>query len=117
MGYTAIDREDPGIEVFRGVFRKMRRALGATGFGVNEIAFPAGASGPEHDEADLDEEEVYVALEGSGTIVIDGEELPFAGTWVRVDPGSRRQVTAGPGGLRMLAIGGKQGSHQGRPTL
>lgn len=118
MGYTLIDRDDPSVEVFAGQFRKIRRALGATGVGINEVTFPPGAGGPEHDEAEYGEEEIYVALEGEGLFVIDGEEVPFrAGQYLRVDPASRRQVSAGDAGLRMLAIGGRQGSHEGRPTL
>ena len=46
MGYTAVRRGDPAIESFQGRFFKMRRALGATGVGLNEVRFEAGQSGP-----------------------------------------------------------------------
>lgn len=101
-----------------GRFRKIRRALGATAFGLNEVTLPPGAEGMEHDEAELGEEEVYVGLEGEGTFTLDGEEVPFrAGQYLRVDPETTRLVRAGASGLRFLAIGGRQGAHTSRPTL
>jgi quercetin dioxygenase-like cupin family protein len=118
MGYTLLDGDDPSIEVFRGAFRKVRAALGVHAFGINEVRLPPGAAGPEHDEAELDEEEVYVGLDGSGTVTVDGQPVPFAaGQYLRVDPGSTRQVEAGPDGLRFLAVGAPSGSRRGRPTL
>ena len=118
MGYTFLDGEDPSIEVFMGQFRKVRAALGVTAFGINEIRLPPGAQGREHDEADLDEEEVYVGLAGSGTFTVDGAPVAFgAGQYLRVDPRSTRLIEAGPEGLRFLAIGAPSGSRCGRPTL
>ncbi len=118
MGYTHLGGDDPSIEVFMGTFRKVRAALGVTAFGVNEIRLPAGAQGREHDEADYDEEEVYVGLEGSGTFTVDGEDVSFgAGDYLRVDPGSTRVIVAGDDGLRFLAIGAPSGSRRGRPML
>jgi len=35
MTYTLLHGDDPGIESFRGVFMKIRRALGTTAFGIN----------------------------------------------------------------------------------
>ena len=118
MGYTFLDGDDPSIEVFMGQFRKVRAALGVSAFGINEIRLPAGAQGREHDEADFDEEEVYVGLAGAGTVTVDGAEVAFgAGQYLRVDPGSVRVIEAGPDGLRFLAIGAPSGSRRGRPTL
>ena len=73
MGYTLINRDDPSIESFRGAFFKIRRALGTTAIGINEVRFPPGIEGPEHDELDTGHEEIYIVLEGSGTFTIDGE--------------------------------------------
>lgn len=108
MGYTVVDADD--VEPSFGVFRKMRQALGVTGFGVNQIDFPAGASGREHDEADGGQEEVYVVLAGSGTMLVDGEPVELVpGRWLRIDPDATRVPTAGPDGLRMVMIGGTPG--------
>ncbi len=110
MGYAVIRRGDE-VETFAGVIRLLRRALDVTGFGVNEFVFPPGYVGREHDEAEFEQEEVYLALEGSGTVTVDGEaEIPFeAGTYVRVDPTSSRLIVAGTEGLRFVVIGGVPG--------
>ena len=67
MGYTLLNRDDPSIESFRDVFYKIRRALGTTAFGINEVRLPAGFEGLEHDEIETGHEEVYVVLDGGGT--------------------------------------------------
>ena len=86
MSYTILSAGDVGPDF--GVFRKMRRALGAEGFGINQIELPPGAPGREHDEADSGQEEVYVVLAGSGTMRVDDEDLaltPEPGTCPRAN--------------------------------
>jgi uncharacterized cupin superfamily protein len=108
MPYTIVSAGD--VEPAFGMFRKMRRALGADGFGINQIELPAGASGREHDESDSGQEEVYVVLAGSGTMRIDEEDLALQpGMWLRVDASSTRLPTAGPDGLTFIAVGGRPG--------
>jgi uncharacterized cupin superfamily protein len=108
MGHTVIDAAD--VEPSFGVFRKMRHALGATGFGINQLELPPGASGREHDEADGGQEEVYVILSGSGAMRIDGEDVELVpGRWLRVDAGHTRMPIAGPDGLVMIMVGGTPG--------
>ena len=86
MGYTLLNRDDPSIESFRGAFFKIRRALGTTAFGINEVRLPAGAEGLEHDEVETGHEEVYIVLEGGGTFTVDGEAVDVgAGDYLRVD--------------------------------
>lgn len=115
--YTVVDTAD--VEAMRGAFRKMRIALGATAFGVNHISLPAGISGPEHDEAETDHEEVYFVLEGTGTLQIGDESVEMVpGRWVRVDASATRQMSAGDEGLTVIAIGApSQAEWTGRPTL
>lgn len=109
MAYTVVTADD--VEPAFGVFRKMRVALGASGVGINQVDLPAGASGREHDEAGSGQEEVYVVLAGSGTMRIDGAEVPLqAGVWLRVDAGSTRLPVAGPAGLSFIAVGGRPGA-------
>jgi uncharacterized cupin superfamily protein len=108
VSYTLIQAAD--VEPAFGVFRKMRIALGVGGFGINQVELPPGASGREHDEVESGQEEVYVVLAGSGTMVVDGEAVPLrAGTWLRVDAGSTRLPTAGADGLTFIAVGGPPG--------
>jgi uncharacterized cupin superfamily protein len=71
-----------------------RRSLGLSAFGMNVVDIEPGAGIPEHDEVDRDQEEVFVVLSGSPTMVIEGQEHPAPpGTCVRLAPEPRRTVT------------------------
>jgi uncharacterized cupin superfamily protein len=119
MAYTLLRGDDPGIETFRGVFMKIRRALGTTAFGINEVRLPPEAAGIEHDEAETRHEEVYLVLDGNGHLTVDGESFPVtAGDYVRVDAAATRQVKAGPDGMRFLAVGAQRAeTYDGRESL
>lgn len=96
---------------FGGGFVKVRAELGVTAFGMQVIQLPPDyAEYPEHDHSDSAQEEVFVALAGSGWMDIDGERVELdTETVVRVGPNARRKVFAGPEGLRMLVVGGAPG--------
>jgi mannose-6-phosphate isomerase-like protein (cupin superfamily) len=96
---------------FNGGFVKARAELGVTAFGMQVIRLPPDfADYPEHDHAESGQEEVFCALSGSGWMDIEGERVELDGeTFVRVGPGVKRKVFAGPQGLQMLAIGGAPG--------
>ncbi len=96
---------------FGGGFVKARAELGVTSFGMQVIRMPADYHDyPEHDHAEDGQEEVYIALQGSGWIDIDGERVEFdKDVLVRIAPGTKRRVHAGPDGLQMLVIGGCPG--------
>ena len=93
---------------FGGGFIKARAELGVTAFGFQVIQLPPSYEDyPEHDHAESGQEEVFLALSGSGWMDIEGERVELDGeTFVRVGPATRRKVHAGPEGLRMLVIGG-----------
>ncbi|HWF31419.1 MAG TPA: hypothetical protein VG188_02560 [Solirubrobacteraceae bacterium] len=97
---------------FGGGFVKARAELGVTAFGMQVIQLPPDyADYPEHDHTESAQEEVFVALSGSGWIEIDGERVDLdSETIVRVGAEARRKVFAGPQGLRMLALGGCPGA-------
>jgi uncharacterized cupin superfamily protein len=70
-----------------------RKSLGVSSFGMNLCELGPGERIPEHDEVERDHEEVFITLEGSPTIVVDGAEHPApAGTYVRLDPEPNRYV-------------------------
>jgi mannose-6-phosphate isomerase-like protein (cupin superfamily) len=96
---------------FGGGFVKARAELGVSAFGFQVIQLPPSFSDyPEHDHADSGQEEVFVALSGSGWIDIEGERVDLdSETLVRVGPETKRKVHSGPDGLRLLAIGGAPG--------
>lgn len=71
----------------------VRRSLGLSAFGINLVEIPAGERIPEHDETDRDQEEVFLVLSGTPTLLVDGEQHPApVGTFARLDPGLRRTV-------------------------
>lgn len=94
-----------------GRFKLVRDALGIESFGIQVIEFPPNADRyPNHNHVADGQEEVYFALSGSGEIEIDGERIPLdQETFVRVGPEPMRKITAGPDGLRLLALGGVPG--------
>jgi mannose-6-phosphate isomerase-like protein (cupin superfamily) len=96
---------------FGGGFVKARAELGVTSFGMQVIRMPADYGDyPEHDHEKDGQEEVYLALKGSGWIEIDGERVDLdQATFVRVAGGVKRKVYSGPEGLQMLVIGGCPG--------
>jgi hypothetical protein len=108
--YTAkrIEEMEAG---FGGGFVKARAELGVTAFGMQVIQLPPEYSDyPEHDHAESGQEEVFLAIGGSGWIEIEGERVELDGkTFVRVGPEAKRKVYAGPDGLRLLALGGCPG--------
>jgi mannose-6-phosphate isomerase-like protein (cupin superfamily) len=99
-----------------GVVRRARAELGVTAWGMQVMNLPANWDGyPEHkhdgDAFDPNQEEVYIPLEGSATLVADGERYELRpGTMARVGPDQLRQLFPGPEGIRLLALGGKPGS-------
>ncbi len=94
-------------------FVPLRRELGVTAFGLNQIVLQPGERGRIH--AHERQEEVFVVLEGTLTLIIEGEpvDLP-AGRLARVAPEVRRQlVNLGPSRVVLLALGGAE-PHDGR---
>jgi len=110
---TARARLQPDAE---NRFVRLRAELGVTGFGLNQIVLHPGQRGRIH--AHERQEEVYLVLEGTLSLFVEGEEATLErGELIRVAPGAKRQlVNRGPGPLHLLAIGGA-GEHQGRDGL
>ena len=76
-----------------GRWQLVRRGLGVESFGLNVVEIEQGYSIPEHNELERDQEEVFIVLEGSAVLVIDGEDHPApAGTFARVAPPLMRTV-------------------------
>jgi mannose-6-phosphate isomerase-like protein (cupin superfamily) len=76
-----------------GRWQLVRRGLDVGSFGLNVVEIEQDYSIPEHNELERDQEEVFIVLEGSAVMVIDGEDHPApAGTFVRVSPPVMRTV-------------------------
>jgi quercetin dioxygenase-like cupin family protein len=71
----------------------VRRSLGVDSFGINLVEIPPGERIPEHDETGRDQEEIFLVLEGSPSLVVDGREIEApAGTFAHLDPQLSRTV-------------------------
>ncbi len=83
-----------------------RRSLGVKSFGMNIVELTPGEKIPEHDEVSRNQEEVFIVLEGSPTMVIDGEEYPVkVGTYIRLDPEPKRYaINKGEDSAALLII-------------
>jgi uncharacterized cupin superfamily protein len=94
-------------------FVALRQQLGVTSFGMNLILMHAGARGRIHRHAK--QEEVYIVLEGTLSLSIEGVERDLRkGELARVAPEVRRQIiNRGPDRLVILALGAA-GEHVGR---
>jgi mannose-6-phosphate isomerase-like protein (cupin superfamily) len=124
MDITHVKIEE--IDAIEGVLDgvKLHRTaagLGVSSFGISIIDLAPGADQyPEHDHSpegiggemfaarpqQLDQEEVYVALRGAGTLEADGERYPLDPDHiVRVGSTVKRKIVPGPDGLRLLALG------------
>ncbi|HXV33352.1 MAG TPA: hypothetical protein VD769_05020 [Gaiellaceae bacterium] len=110
---VAIDDMDG---VHEGLMRRARAELGVTAWGMQVLTLPPDWDGyPLHnhsaDAYDPNQEEVYVPLEGSGTLLVDGEEYELRpGVMARLGPDQLRRIVPGADGLRFLALGGTPGA-------
>jgi quercetin dioxygenase-like cupin family protein len=94
-------------------FLPLRRQLGVSSFGMNQIVLQPGQRGRIHRHKN--QEEVYLVLEGTLTLLLEAERTELAvGELIRVAPSVRRQlVNRGPGRVVVVALGGA-GEHVGR---
>jgi len=110
---VAIDEMD-GLH--EGLMRRARAELGVTGWGMQVLTLPPNWDGyPLHNHAadayDPNQEEVYVPLEGSARLLVDGEEFELKpGVMARLGPDQLRKIVPGDDGIRVLALGGTPGA-------
>jgi mannose-6-phosphate isomerase-like protein (cupin superfamily) len=90
-------------------FRKIRKALGVTAFGVNAIVFPPNYDGPAHYHDEQDE--LYFVHRGTATFELGGEDHTVAeGGLVHVESTTHRRVSNRTDeDLVILVVGGKGG--------
>src|SRR3954465_7604781 len=72
-------------------FYSLRRELGVSTFGLNQILLRPGQRGRIHRH--FNREEVYIVLQGTLTLTVEGEPRQLGqGELARVAPGVRRQI-------------------------
>jgi uncharacterized cupin superfamily protein len=93
-----------------GFAKLVRTGLQISAFGVQIMDLPPDYTTAAHDESDTGQQELYVALRGSGAVVAGDTRLPLDPEHlVRVDAGVDRVLTSGADGLRVLCVGGVPG--------
>ncbi len=121
MGHGPTDMAD-GVTVIaldrdgEGRFQSLRRELDVSAFGMNLIRLRPRQQGRIHRHER--QEEVYLELEGTLTLEVEGEPRELApGSLARVAPKLRRRLSnRGDALLLVLAVGGA-GRHEGRDGL
>jgi uncharacterized cupin superfamily protein len=110
---VSVTRLEPGASER---FVPLRRQLGVTAFGLNQMVLRPGERGRIHRHER--QEEVYLVLEGTLTLEVEASEQDLArGTLARVGPEVRRRLlNRGPEPCVVLAIGAA-GEHAGRDGL
>lgn len=93
-------------DVTEGRFQGLRAPLGVKSFGINKIVLAPGEDGKIHRHRS--QEEVYLVLDGTLTLVVEGEPQELGpGELVRLAPNVRRQIlNRGSVELSLLALGG-----------
>ena len=110
---AAFDEMD---SIHGGIARRARAQLGVTSWGMQVLTLPPNWQdypNHNHDETAFDpnQEEVYVPLAGSATLVAGDQRFELVpGTMARVGPKQLRQIIPGPEGIRLIALGGRPGT-------
>jgi quercetin dioxygenase-like cupin family protein len=95
-------------------FLSLRRELGVTSFGINQILLRPGQRGRIHSHTA--QEEVYIVLSGTLTLWVEGEPRELTqGELARVGPDTKRQIAnrSPTEDVLLIALGG-HGEHVGR---
>jgi uncharacterized cupin superfamily protein len=100
------------LERYTGPFQKGQqfffasKSLGLSKLGMTALGMPPHWEHyPEHDHAADDEGELYIPLEGSGTLHAEGETYAMhRGVLIRVGAATKRKVVPGPEGMTVLIV-------------
>ena len=111
MSDDAVKKIDVMDAIFLGGYKRARAELGVSAFGLQVLDLPPNYPDyPDHDHAEEGQEEVFMAIRGSGEIEIEGERFPLdPDHMTRVAPATKRKVWPGPEGMRMVVVGGIPG--------
>ena len=115
MPDATIKRLDEMESFYDGLVTRARAELGVTSWGMQVFDLPPHFDQyPNHHHGDgagdPGQEEVYIPLAGSATLVLDGDQhLLEPGVWARVGITQRRRLVPGGEGFRYIALGGTPG--------
>ena len=115
MTDATVKRVDEMESFYDGLVTRARAELGVSSWGMQIFDLPPNFDQyPNHHHGegggDPGQEEVYIPLAGSATLVLNGERHELEpGVWARVGIEQLRQLLPGPNGFRYIAIGGTPG--------
>src|SRR2546423_12394366 len=101
MGYATVDAAElapaPGPHPAASPHDKgIGTELGVQAFGIYQVELPPRAQSVHHDHVDDGAEDLYAVIDGSGKVVVDGEDVPvWRGGFVAVTPEPTPDLQAG----------------------
>jgi hypothetical protein len=106
-------------QLWDGFAKLVREGFGISGFGCQIMDLPPDYRTRSHDETTSGQQELYLALSGSGAVLIHGDPEDSVALdpdhLVAVSPEIDRTLTSGPDGMRVLCIGGTPGKPYSPP--
>ncbi len=107
----AVRAVDDLPQLWDGAVKLVRAGLGISAFGANIMDLPPNYTTESHDETETGQQELYVALRGSGRVLIGDHALTLDEHHVvRVDAGVDRVLSSDGDGLRVLCVGSTPGA-------
>jgi uncharacterized cupin superfamily protein len=108
--YTSVDTAE--MDAGRGAHpasspyeKAVGDALDIQSFGIYQVELPPGGETVPHDHVADRAEDVYAVIRGTGTVVVDDQEVSVTpGQYVGVTPESVRYARAGDDGLVFIAV-------------
>lgn len=107
----------PSQSDFMEGWHSIRWFFGITGFGINAVTKKEGeVPVPEHDESDIDQQELFFVYDGVVEFSLNDEKLTAnAGTFVCVEPQVKRSAKVVSDTATIIIVGGKKGTHSIAP--
>lgn len=101
-------------QLWEGMAKLVREGFGISGFGAQIWDLAPDYTTESHNESGSGQQELYVALRGSGAVIVHGdggdERLTLdPDHLVAIGPEHERTLASGSEGLRVLCIGGAPG--------
>ena len=104
MSYTKVDSND--VEPVAEGMRFLGEPLDCENLGVTLLDADPGWTSKEHDHAEDSQEEVYVLLDGSATVTVEGEDVDLsAGEALRIPADATRQIRNGDVESQFVLVG------------
>ncbi|UPV98765.1 cupin domain-containing protein [Halorussus gelatinilyticus] len=104
MSYNKVDSRD--VEPIGDGLRFLRDPLGCEKLGVTILDADPGWTGKEHDHGEDGQEEVYVLLDGSATVTVEGEDVQLeSGEALRIPAEATRQIHNGDTESKFVLVG------------